>query len=538
MLEFIDKFFTYLRSVWRFRWVMLASAWFVGVLGWGVVIQLPDQYEATAIVHADTESILKPLLGRLVVTTNLSERVRQIKIRLFTRPKLKQIARMADLDIEVSSEEDEEKLLKELEKKIKIGRYMQKDQYKIIYVHEDPVVAKKVVSSILTVFIESTLGANRKDTDVAQTFLDQQIEEYKEKLEEAENSLKEFKREHVGEMPGDSGGYYVRMQRALDDLEKHRLVNTELKNKRKRLQKLIDKQKKDAVEEARKVSERSSDGKLSKGLEHDLDSDIEEYKDTLRNLKLRFTDEHPDVVQAQAMLSRLESKRAADMEKIEQDVVAKMNANPLDMLNTNPIYQELLISYGNTEADLAVSKARLAEYQDRVNKLKAKIDIIPAVEAELKSLNRDYSIHKKNYEALVDRKESALISQNVEQRTDNVNFDVIDPPYVGFNPSGPPRIIFSAVVMLASLACGIFFAFFLGQIKPIVDSQKTLEKIADRPVLGAVSLVVDSKRKLKRKFEIMTFSLGFVVYFCFFIAIVLVHYAGIDVVAKLTQLVG
>lgn len=538
MLEFIDKLFAYLRSVWRFRWVMLAVAWFVGVLGWGVVIQLPDQYEATATVYADTESILKPLLGRLVVTTNLSERVRQIKIRLFTRPKLQQIARMADLDIEVSSEEDEEKLLKQLEKKIKIGRYMQKDQYKIVYVHEDPVVAKKVVSSILTVFIESTLGANRKDTDVAQAFLDQQIEEYKEKLEEAENSLKEFKREHVGEMPGDSGGYYVRMQRALDDLEKHRLVNTELKNKRKRLQKLIDKQKKDAIEEARKVSERSSGEKLSKGLEHDLDSDIEEYKDTLRNLKLRFTDEHPDVVQAQAMLSQLESKRAVDMEKIEQDVVAKISANPLDMLNTNPIYQELLISYGNTEADLAVSKARLVEYQNRVEKLKTKIDIIPAVEAELKSLNRDYSIHKKNYEALVDRKESALISQNVEQRTDNVNFDVVDPPYVGFNPSGPPRIIFSAVVMLASLACGIFFAFFLGQIKPIVDSQKTLEKIADRPVLGAVSLVVDSRRKIKRKFEIMTFSLGFIIYFGFFITIVLIHYAGIDLVAKLTQLVG
>lgn len=538
MLEFIDKLFTHLRSVWRFRWVMLAVAWFVGVLGWGVVIQLPDQYEATATVYADTESILKPLLGKLVVTTNLSERVRQIKTRLFTRPKLQQIARMADLDIEVSSEEDEEKLLKELEKKIKIGRYMQKDQYKIIYVHEDPVVAKKVVSSILTVFIESTLGANRKDTDVAQTFLDQQIEEYKEKLEEAENSLKDFKREHVGEMPGDSGGYYVRMQRALDDREKHKLVYKELTNKRKRLQKLIKKQKSDAVEEAINIDKKYSDGKKPNALEHELDTEIEEYKASLRTLKLRFTDEHPDVVQAQAMLSELESKREKELEKIVQDTVEQINANPLGMLNENPIYQELLIAYGNTEADLAVSKARLVEYENRVDKLKAKIDVIPAVEAELKSLNRDYSIHKKNYEALVDRKESALISQNVEQRTDNVNFDVVDPPYVGFNPSGPPRIIFSAVVMLASLAFGILFAFFLGQIKPIIDSQKTLEKIADRPVLGAVSLVVDSRRKIKRKFEIMTFSLGFIIYFCFFITIVFIHYAGIDLVAKLTQLVG
>lgn len=538
MLHFLDSFLTYLRSIWRFRWVMLAIAWFVGVIGWGVIIKLPDQYTATATVHADTESILKPLLGKLVVTTNLSERVRQIKMSLFTRPKLKQIARMSDLDIGVSTEEDEEKLLNELEKKIKIDRYLQKDQYKIVYAHNDPAVAKKVVSSMLTVFIESTLGANRKDADVAQSFLDQQIEEYKEKLIDAENSLKEFKRRHLGEMPGDSGGYYVRMQRALDDRDKHKLVYDELINKRKRLQKLIKKQKSDAIEEAENIDKKYSAGKKPKAIEHELDKEIEEYKASLRTLKLRFTDEHPDVIQTQAMLSELESKREKELEKIVQDTVAKINANPLGMLNENPIYQELLISYGNTEANLAVSKARLFEYQKRVDELKTKIDIIPAVEAELKSLNRDYSIHKKNYEALVGKKESALISQNVEQRTDNVNFDVIDPPFVGFNPSGPPRIIFSTVVMVFSLACGIFFAFFLGQIKPVIDSPKTLQKIADRPVLGAISLIVDGGRKIKRKIEIMTFSLGFIIYFCFFAGIVLIHYLRIDLAAQLSQLVG
>ncbi len=537
MLEFIEKFLSYLRSVWRYRWIMLAVAWFVGVLGWGAVIALPNQYEATATVHADTESILKPLLGKLVVTTNLSERVRQIKMRLFTRPKLKQIARMADLDIEVTTEAEEEKLLKELEKKIKISRFKQKDLYKIVYVHENPAIAKKVVSSILTVFIESTLGANRKDTDVAQTFLDQQIEEYKEKLEDAEARLKNFKREHIGQMPDDQGGYYARMHRAIDDLEKQKLVYKELNNKKDRLEKLAEEQKQEAIESSKKIA-RNDSAAIQQAQEHELDAEIEKYKSTLRSLKLRFTDEHPDVVQARQMLEELEEKKKVDLAKITQQKVELMSENPLEALKSNPIYQELLISLGQTEGNLAVSKARLAEYKSRVDNLKAKIDVLPAVEAELKSLNRDYLIHKKNYEALVDRKESALISQNVEQRTDNVNFDVIDPPFVGSKPSGPPRIIFSAAVMVFSVACGIFFAFFMGQIRPVIDSQNTLEKVAGRPVLGAISLVVDSKRKIRRKLEMITFSVGFIIYFCFFVGIVGIHVVGIDIVGKISQMVG
>lgn len=537
MLDFVQKFLAYLRSIWRYRWLMLAVAWFVGVLGWGAVMVLPDQYEATATVHADTESILKPLLGKLVVTTNLSERVRQIKMRLFTRPKLKQIARMADLDIEVTSEEEEEKLLDKLEKKIKISRFKQKDLYKIVYVHEDPVVAKKVVSSILTVFIESTLGANRKDTDVAQTFLDQQIEEYKEKLEEAESRLKNFKREHIGQMPGDQGGYYARMHRAIDDLEKQKLVSKELKNKKLRLKKLIEEQKQEAIISAKNIAEKT-DNSTQNGQEHELDKEIEDYETALRNLKLKFTEEHPDVVQAKVVLDELKEKRKKDLAKIKKEKVELITENPLEALKSNPIYQELLISLGQTEANLAVANARFVEYQARVDKLRAKIDVLPTVEAELKSLNRDYLIHKKNYEALVDRKESALISQNVEQRTDNVNFDVIDPPFVGSKPSGPPRIIFSAVVMLFSIACGVFFAFFMGQVKPVIDTQKTLEKVAGRPVLGAVSLIVDSKRKLRRRLEVISFSIGFIVYFCFFVLVVGIHFAGIDLVAKVSQMVG
>jgi len=63
------------RSVWRQRWLVLLAAWIVSVAGWTYVTQIPDQYEAEARVHVDTQSILRPLLEGLAVEPDINQQV-------------------------------------------------------------------------------------------------------------------------------------------------------------------------------------------------------------------------------------------------------------------------------------------------------------------------------------------------------------------------------------------------------------------------------------------------------------------------------
>ncbi len=65
MRELYELFLTYVRGIWRYRWIMMLVAWLVSVVGWGVVYQLPDKYESSARVHVDTQSMLAPLLKGL-----------------------------------------------------------------------------------------------------------------------------------------------------------------------------------------------------------------------------------------------------------------------------------------------------------------------------------------------------------------------------------------------------------------------------------------------------------------------------------------
>jgi hypothetical protein len=54
---------------------------------------------------------------------------------------------------------------------------------------------------------------------------------------------------------------------------------------------------------------------------------------------------------------------------------------------------------------------------------------MPQIEAEFAQLNRDYEINKKNYEQLVQRRESANMGSEINNSV-GVDFRLIDPPRV------------------------------------------------------------------------------------------------------------
>ncbi|MCC7098369.1 MAG: chain length-determining protein, partial [Rubrivivax sp.] len=67
MEELIRQAQSILRGMWRYRWQALLTSWVVAIVGVVVVFKIPDQYEASARIYVDTQSILKPLMAGLTV---------------------------------------------------------------------------------------------------------------------------------------------------------------------------------------------------------------------------------------------------------------------------------------------------------------------------------------------------------------------------------------------------------------------------------------------------------------------------------------
>ena len=70
MGELIAQLLVYAKGTWKYRWVSVAVAWTVAVLGWFFVYQMPNNYQASARIYVDTQSILRPLMAGMTVSPN------------------------------------------------------------------------------------------------------------------------------------------------------------------------------------------------------------------------------------------------------------------------------------------------------------------------------------------------------------------------------------------------------------------------------------------------------------------------------------
>src|SRR5450830_329716 len=193
MDELISQLATAARGLWKHRWLGLLVAWVVTAIGMFVVLSVPDKYEATARIYVDTQSILKPLMSGMAVQPNVDQQVVMLSRTLISRPNIEKLIRMADLDLESKSKNENEVLIDGLMKTLEIKNVGRDNLYVLSYRDASPDKAKRVVQSLVSIFVESSLGGTRKDSNTAKQFIDEQIKSYLTKLEEAESRLKEFK---------------------------------------------------------------------------------------------------------------------------------------------------------------------------------------------------------------------------------------------------------------------------------------------------------------------------------------------------------
>jgi polysaccharide chain length determinant protein (PEP-CTERM system associated) len=492
MHELFGQILAYVRGTWRYRWLALTVAWTVCIAGWLYVSQMPDQYRASARLHVDTESMLRPLLRGLAVDTNITQRVNLMTRTLVTRPNLERVARMTDMHLEARTDAELDSMISRLRSGISLQGTERENLYTLSYQDENPQRAHAVVQALQTIFVESALGDTRVDSDMAQRFIEQQIQEYEQRLEAAEHRLAEFRRENVGLLPGDRGDYYQRLQLAQNELEEARLRLREAENRRDEVRRQL-------------AGEEPTFGIMGGGQPHlaasALDGRISQAQQRLDDLLLQYTEQHPDVAALRRLIEDLQEQRAA-----ERAMLADSGAGPGTRLETNPVYQQMRMTLSNAEVEVSALRVRVQRHQEQVQELQRLVDTIPAIEAELKRLDRDYAVNRENYEQLLRRRESATISQSVEDQGEQVQFRVVEPARVPTSPAAPNRPVLFAGVLFLGLGAGAGLAFVVAQLRPVFDDRKLLNALTGFPVLGTVSLIRDARARMRQRLEMVSFA--------------------------------
>ncbi|EAR21276.1 XrtA system polysaccharide chain length determinant [Nitrococcus mobilis] len=500
MDQIFAQIMEYIRATWRYRWYSLAAAWIVAVLGWAWVYELPDQFEASARVYVDTQSLLAPLLKDLAVRPQVAQQLDMMTRTLFSRPNLEEVARRADLDLSAKTPAALEKVINGLSADIKLTSAGRSNLYSLSYQSPKPQLAQKVVQAALNMFVESSLGSTRKDLSTSRQFIDQQVSVYRQKLHEMEDRIAKFKREHSGMIPGQNeSDYYGQLQQAHEQLQQAKLELEEAVRRRDSYEGRL--QGTEPVLLGTPIPDTGMGGSSPT----ELDSRIATLVQNLDQLRLRYTAQHPDVVATERVLAELKAQRRREPRRRN---APSGSVNGGSVGNEDSYLQQLQFALAEAESEVASLQARVNEYQQRYEKLKAAVDTIPAVQVQYKALTRDYNVVQGNYQKLLESRQKATLSGDIESNTKTVDFRVVDPPHVPSTPAGPNRALLSSGVFLAALGVGVGAAFLFGQLRPMIMSRQTLERVSDRPFLGAISLSETPQMLRARRVGLTAYALA------------------------------
>jgi len=502
----IEQVLEEIRGAWRFRWYAIGLAWSVCVIGWLVVLLMPDRYAASARVFVDMHTTLSQVTQGIAIESNAETQIQRVRQTLLGAPQLTTVARETSLDPGSLTDKARQSLVNTMRERIEINASSPGGSagvYAISYTDTDRDRSLRVVSRLVNTFVEGALAGKRAGSEQAQKFLVDQIADYEKRLASDEERLAAFKKENVGLMPGAQGDYFSRLQSDMEDLSK---VKASL---------AIALRKREAIEaqlhgEQPFVNTASSTNSpaLSRGVavgtssllpgltETETAARLREAQSRLDELLLRFTDKHPDVIALRQTIADLRERQREEIAAArhgDSGAAAQLGMSP------NPVFQSIELQRNQINVEIAALQAEIADRSASIESLRKLVNTAPEVEAEFARLNRDYGVTKAQYQALVERLQHAKLGEEAEA-SGVMKFEVMEPPTAAFTPVAPHRPALIAFVLVIGLGGGAALAYLLHQLKPVFHTARQLAAITGLPVIGTVSMTwLEAHRSLARR---------------------------------------
>lgn len=469
-----DELRAALFSVWHRRWLALAVAWALCLLGWLAVAAVPNSYESKARIFVQLDDPLAEQIGIGVGDRKRDiERVRQT---LTSAINLEKVVRATRLGDNVTSPKQMEGKVLALGKAVKV--VSQQDNLFEITADssngsfsdaENAKLAQDIVQKMIDIFREENLSGGRDEMSDTLAFMNQQLADRQKQLEAAEQRRLAFEAKN----PELSQGGASVIQKLEAARSQARDIDADIMAAQSALA---------AINGQLAGTPATMPGAAAGGAKGAL----AEAQAQLAGMKARgLTDSHPDVIAAKNQVAQLRAAAAAE---------GPGSGIP------NPAYSSLQSIHAEKQANLQALQARRAAAQGDVARFGSEQIANPEVAAEAQRISRDYDVLKSQYDKLLQDREELRLRGQVQSERSGVKFQVIDPPTTPRAPVAPNRPLLLLGVLVMGLGAGVASAFAVGQLRSTYQTTAKLENAFGLPVLGAIShTLTDAAREVRRK---------------------------------------
>lgn len=491
----------------KHRWYLIVPFFIAIVTGICYAIISPKAYKASTTIMVQSQSVPDSYV-QSVVSSDITSRLSTITQQVMSRTNIERIIN----DYSLFSDPDyddmflEDKVLN-VRKNIDVQVNQSNSRgssssFTISFKGQDPEKVKNITNALATYFIDENLKVRESQATGTSDFLDDELETMRQRLENSEQSYREYRQKYMGELPEQLDANLNILDRLREELLDQQQALRETKNSMSSLEQQFSESRQHTAFSTNTAIGSSQNGETA---------DLEQLQAQLEALQTRYTESHPSVVRLKNMINKV--KESVDDPSVNSNNSGDSATNGGRMTVTTPQENQLAnlrLQIQNMEAEIEDLKKQAAIYQKR-------IEDTPKREEELLSIQRDYDNLKDIYDSLLSRRLEAEISVNMEKKQKGEQFQIIDSARLPEKPVAPnmKKLFLATIVLGLGIGGGIVFLleFLNKSFKRIED----VESIMGLPVLATISPILHPKDKLKNRINNI-FSLASIVFSCILLA--------------------
>ena len=496
----------------RRRHMYFLVPFFVGwLVVWSASWVLPSVYKSSTLILVEQPSMPKDYVTPNLVD-DLQAQVQSISQQILSRTRLLHIIDERNLYEKerdrLTPDDLAERMRRDIQIELVKGEQHQVTSFNITYSSHDPHIAQQVTGELTDLFINENEQLRQQQSGDVTQFLESQVESARQSLAEQEEKVKQYKEQHLGELPTQLGsnlqiltGLQNQLQTQEDALNSARQQNTYL-------QSLIQQSR--ALQRSPKTGDSAPVGLPA------LDQELDKLKAQLADLSSHYTERHPDVRKLKEQIAKTEKLReqaladlkATPANSSSNDLSSSEDLNTADGASMIQLQSQLKanqIEIANRERDVAALKAKINEYQGRLNEE-------PVREQQYLDLTRGYDQQKANYDDLLKKKNSSAMATSMELRQQGEHFRMIDPPSLPVKPSFPNRMQLCGL----GLGVGLLLGGVLGGGAEFLDdrlyNERELKELLPMTVISEIPAITsqEDERRQEKKLWISWATTGVV----------------------------
>jgi polysaccharide chain length determinant protein (PEP-CTERM system associated) len=443
----------YLEVPLRWPLFVVAPAVLVLVAAVAASFVLPKRYRSSTLILVESEKVPETFVPK-IATETMTRRMQTIRQEVLSRTRLERV--IQDMSPYPPRRDGSPQPLSVQVERMRDSATLQvkgTDAFVIEYEHRDPEKAAAVANRLATLFIEQTEGERARQASEGFQFIDSQLVLLRQELDAKEQAVREFKERNIGALPEQMNSNLATLQRL--QLEQQTVAES-LSAARTRIAML-----RQALQQEQRAAPSAS---------REAPSESTQLRAQLAALRMRYTDQHPDV---QAVAQRLRELEAGEV-----------GPPPVNLEESS-----LPTQLKGAELEVESLEARQSRLDQEMGRLQRRVDLAPRTEQDLVALTRDLNQMRESYLALLKKRTDAQMAEQMERRWQGERFKILDPAIVPEEPVFPNRLLFAVGGLLGGLGLGLAAAFGREFLDHSVKSPDDLQELLAVPLLATIPVI-------------------------------------------------